>query len=63
MILNVVLYGCENSSLALEGGGGHRRRVSEKGVVRIFGFRIDVTKGWIKLIMRSFIISAPRKTF
>jgi hypothetical protein len=44
----VVLYRCETWSLILR--EGHRLRVSEKGVLRIFGpQRNGVTGGWRKL--------------
>jgi hypothetical protein len=55
IILPVVLYGCETWSLTL--WEEHRMRVSENGVLRItFGPKRDeVTGGWRKLLMKSFI--------
>jgi hypothetical protein len=48
IILPVVLYGCETSSVTL--GEEHRLRVFENNVLRIFGPKRDeMTGGWRKL--------------
>jgi hypothetical protein len=47
LVLTVVLYGCETWSLTLS--KGHRLRVFEKRVLRIFESKRDeVTGGWRK---------------
>jgi hypothetical protein len=47
LILQVVLYGCEISSLTL--GEEHRLRVSENRVLRIFGRKMYEDGSWRKL--------------
>jgi hypothetical protein len=47
VILPVVLYGCESWSLTL--GEEHRLRVSEKGVMKIFGPKREKDSSWRKL--------------
>jgi hypothetical protein len=48
LILPIVLYGCETWSLTL-GGGGHRLRVFENSVLRIFGPEREEDGSWRKL--------------
>jgi hypothetical protein len=61
IILPVIFYGCETWYLTIR--EEHRMRVFENKVLRrIFGpKREEVTGGWRKLLMRSFVICTLRQ--
>jgi hypothetical protein len=61
IMVPVILYGCETWSLTLR--EEYRLRVFENRVLRrIFGPKRDeVTGGWKKCIMRSFVICTLRQ--